>query len=74
MVSAPGSRYVVDDGPLGDAFQAEIAAKVLLGEVPRESIDCEGLGQHMRSLAHRLRTPTASRAPDPRLPQPGREL
>ena len=54
LVEQEGPR--VDTDTFGDAYQCELAAKLFLGELPREPFNSDGLGRHLRDLAARLRS------------------
>ena len=46
---------LIDHGLLGDAFHVGIAARVLSGQIPAESIDVGGLAIYLVGLSARLR-------------------
>jgi hypothetical protein len=62
-LAGSGEPVAWDREPLGLGFQMEIAAKVLLGELPAEGIDTEGLGHYLRGQAGFFVSPSPQRCP-----------
>jgi hypothetical protein len=46
--ASPQLVKALDPGPLGMGYQLELAARVLAGEIPMESVDCAALAVYLR--------------------------